>query len=58
MSTRMWQTPSAPTIEVIYVIQSEGAGTEEEPVRQVVYIFNKDGRLLARGDAIELEGKR
>lgn len=58
MSNKLWKVPSVQTMEVIYVIQSEGAGTEEEPVRQVVYIFNTDGRLLARGDKMELEERR
>lgn len=58
MSNKLWKIPSARKMEVIYVSQPEGAGTEKEPVRVVVYIFNKEGRLLARGDEMELEGRR
>lgn len=58
MSVDIWKVPTVQSMEVVYVTQAEGAGTEEEPVRMVVYIFNKKGDLLARGDQVEMEGRR
>lgn len=47
--------PRARVIQVIEFTTSEGAGTDEEVVRRVVYYLSLDGKVLARGDELEDE---
>lgn len=37
----------AKIIEVIAVEANEGSGTTEDPVRRVLYLYSKEGKLLA-----------
>ena len=52
---RLRSPPKARVIQVVEVTISEGAGTDEEPVRAVRYYYSLEGALLARGDQHEDE---
>jgi len=53
MARPLRQVPQARQLEVLQVSVSEGAGTEEEPVRHVVYYLTLEGKFLARHDEVE-----
>lgn len=41
--------------EVVEVVAQEGKGTDDDPVRPVIYYLTRDGRVLARQDDWEQE---
>lgn len=43
----------AKLIEVIAVEANEGDGTTNDPVRRVLYLYSKNGKLLAQTEDIE-----
>ena len=53
MTRPLRSLPDARLREVIELVTSEGAGTEEEPVRFVVYYIDpQSGQILARYDGV------
>lgn len=47
----------AKVIEVIAVEVNEGDGTSEDAIRRVLYIYSKDGKLIAQSQDIERKYK-
>ena len=43
----------AKLIEVLAVEVNEGEGTPEDPIRRVLYLYGKDGKLLAQTRDLE-----
>jgi hypothetical protein len=43
----------AKLIEVVAVEVNEGDGTPEDPIQRVLYLYSKDGKLLAQTKDIE-----
>lgn len=43
----------AKLIEVVAVEVNEGEGTTEDPIRRVLYLYTKDGKLLAQTKDVE-----
>ena len=43
----------AKLIEVVAVEVNEGNGTSDDPIKRVLYLYSKDGRLLAQTNDIE-----
>ena len=59
MSRGFYNVPSAKLIQVLEVTTSEGAGTEESPIRSVTYYLEPEtGRFLARYDAMADQERR
>ena len=47
----------AKLIEVIAVEVNEGKGTEDDPITRVLYLYSKEGKLLAQTRDVERKFK-